>query len=251
MPTHSSRVLCLCAAALAASLSGCGTVQLKAVPPPNPPQLAGNWTLDPANSEHVDAAVNSLEAQLRRLVARARQAAGRAAQRPPEPERRPRQRPAQDGGQSAGTPPAGADAGGANAVQEPSVEVSAPLLGAAWVREFIAHVPVGDYLGIGMTPGLVTVRSAAGSQQCSLGITTAMTFGKSPANEVCGWDGQAFLIQILPLLGPRLTERFALAPDGELAMTLHLSGHGIDVRLTRRYRRNPNAAPPVLLPTSD
>ena len=249
MPTHSSRVLCLCAAALAASLSGCGTVQLKAVPPPNPPQLAGNWTLDPANSEHVDAAVNSLEAQLRALVARARQAAGRAAQQPPEPQRRKRQRPAQDGGQNLPPPPAGA--GEANAVQEPSVEVSAPLLGAAWVREFIGHVPVGDYLGIGMTPGLVTVRSAAGSQQCSLGITTAMTFGKSPANEVCGWDGQAFLIQILPLLGPRLTERFALAPDGELAMTLHLSGHGIDVRLTRRYRRNPNAAPPVLLPTSD
>lgn len=250
MPTHPSRVLCLCAAALAASLNGCGTVQLKSVPPRNPPQLAGSWTLDPANSAHVDAAVNSLEAQLQGLVARARQAAGRAAQRPAEPLRRERQRPAQGGGQGTAGPPA-TDAGSANAVQEPSVEVSAPLLGADWVREFIAHVPVGDYLGIGMAPGLITVRTAAGSQQCSLGVPTAMTFGKSPANETCGWDGQAFLIEILPLIGPRLTERFALTADGELAMTLHLIGHGIDVRLIRRYRRNPHASPPVLLPTSD
>jgi hypothetical protein len=249
MITHPSRVLWLCATALALGLSGCGTVQLKPVPPRNPPQLAGHWTLDPANSEPIDAAVNSLEAQLRGLAARAHPAAGRAAQPPSEPRRHER-RPAQNGGASAGAP-AGTDAGDANAVEEPSVEVSAPRLGAGWVREFIAHVPVGDYLGIGMAPGLVTVRSAAGSQQCSLGVPTAITFGDSPANETCGWDGQAFIIEILPLIGPRLTERFALAPDGELAMTLHLSGHGIDVRLIRRYRRNPHAVPPVLLPTSD
>lgn len=239
-----SRVLCLWALTLGAALSGCAMERLKTVPPASAPQLAGNWTLDAANSEHVDAAVMSLEAQLHGLMLRARKAARAADQT--ESRRLERAQPRQDTKQTQGAPPANNDT-----VQEPSVEVSAPLLGASWVREFIAHVPVGDYLGIVMPPGQFTARSAGGSQECSLGVPTVITFGNGTAHQACGWQGSDFLIELRPLLGPRLSERFALEPNGELSMTLHLSGHGIDVRLVRRYRRTPNAKLPILLPTSD
>ncbi len=248
MLTPPSRVRYLCAVLLAGTLSACASQRLNAVAPAKAPPLAGSWTLDSAHSEHIDAAVLSLQQQLHKLMLKAHHAA-RAAQstpaRPSESDRRRRDADHDEGGR-----PAGAPAGTAQ-VQEPAVEVSAPLLGATWVREFVAHVPVGTYLGIGLTPGLFTLRSAGGVQQCTLGVRAAVAFGHGGADQTCGWRGRDFLIELQPLIGPRLSERFALGPDSELTMTLHLSGHGIDVRLIRRYRRTPNATPPVLLPTSD
>ncbi|MGC8521266.1 MAG: hypothetical protein ACP5PN_05290 [Steroidobacteraceae bacterium] len=239
MSTAPSRALCLCAAMLAAALTGCAAQRLKAVAPPSAPKLVGRWTLDRAQSEHVDAAVMSLETQLRGLLRRARRA--EQAQRKREPTRR-------HGERNPTNPPAG---GGEPTLHEPGVVVSAPLLGASWVREFIGHVPVGSYLGVRLTPEAFSLHSAAGIQQCILGVPTAIAYGHGGANQMCGWEGHEFLIVAKPLLGPQLTERFALSPNGELVLTLHLTGHGINVRLIRRYRRTPHAAPPVLLPTSD
>ncbi len=246
MPTAPSRALCLCAAMLAATLTGCAAERLKAVAPPSAPKLVGRWTLDRAQSEHVDAAVMSLETQLRGLLRRARRAAQRAEQAQGE-----REPPRRRGERNAASPPAGEAGGGEPTLHEPGVVVSAPLLGASWVREFIGHVPVGSYLGVRLTPEAFSVHSAGGIQQCTLGVPTAIAYGHSGANQMCGWEGHDFLIVVKPLLGPQLTERFALSPNGELVMTLHLAGHGINVRLIRRYRRTPHATPPVLLPTSD
>ena len=248
MPTPSARAWCLCAALLAGTLSACASQRLSAVAPAKTPQLAGNWTLDPVHSEHLDAAVLTLQQQLHKLMLRVHHpapAAHPAPMRPPE-----RHRPGQQADQDEGAPPAAAQSGAAQ-LQEPAVEVSAPLLGATWVREFIAHVPVGTYLGIGMTPSVFTLRSAGGVQQCTLGLRAAVAFGHGGADQTCGWRSRNFLIVLQPLIGPRLSERFALGPADVITMTLHLSGHGINVRLIRRYRRTPNAAPPVLLPTSD
>lgn len=250
VPTHPVRALCLCAATFAVTLSGCAADRLKTVAPRDAPRLAGNWTLDPSTSEPLHTAVIRLQTQLRGLMRRARHAAraaehSRRAPRASEP-------PRQDRDHDERTPPAtDTPAGEAGPLQEPGVEVSAPLFGAAWMREFIARVPVGDYLGIGIAPGVFTVRSAGGSQQCDLGVPTAVTFGEGTADQTCGWRGSDFLIELRPRIGPELTERFALEPGGELMMSLHLTGNGIDVRLIRRYRRTPRAVAPALLPTSD
>ncbi len=249
MPTASPCVLCLCVATLAATLSGCAADRLKAAPPSHAPHLAGNWTLDAARSEHLSAAVTSLQSQLHRRMLKAEQAR-QAAERQEQPAAgsQPAREPGEHGRDERR---AGPQAGGSNALQEPGVEVSAPMFGAAWVREFIGHVPVGGYLGVRLTPGQFTLRSAGGIQECTLGIQTAIAFGDGGAVQTCGWDEQSFVVRLVPLIGPQLTERFALSPHGQLVMTLHMSGHGIEVRLIRRYRRTPHAVAPALLPTSD
>ena len=249
MPTPAPRVLCLCVATLAAALTGCAAERLKAVPPSHAPHLAGNWTLDAARSEHVSAAVTSLQGQLHRLVRKAQrdQQAGEHEARPTSGSQ-PAREPTEHGRDERR---AGPRAGSSSTLQEPGVEVSAPMFGAAWVREFIGHVPVGDYLGLRLTRGQFVLRSAGGIQECTLGIQTAIAFGDGGAVQTCGWDDQGFVIRLTPLIGPQLTERFALSPHGELVMTLHMSDHGIDVRLIRRYRRTPDAVAPALLPTSD
>ncbi|MHB1870987.1 MAG: hypothetical protein ACYCT1_09070 [Steroidobacteraceae bacterium] len=249
MPTPYPCVLCLCVATLAVTLSGCAADRLKPTPPSHAPHLAGNWTLDAARSEHVSAAVTNLQSQLHQLLRKA-QRAHQAAEREEQPASGPQ--PARESGEHGRDERrASPQAGGSSNLQEPGVEVSAPMFGAAWVREFIGHVPVGDYLGLRLTPGLFTLRSAGGIQECTLGIQTAIAFGDGGAVQTCGWDDQSFVVRLAPLIGPQLTERFALSPHGELVMTLHMSDHGIDVRLIRRYRRTPHAVAPALLPTSD
>lgn len=248
MPTPSPRVLGLCIATLAATLSGCTAARLKAVPPSHAPQLAGNWTLDAAKSARVSAAVMHLQNQLRRLVHKAHRAS-QAAERSEQSDSGSQPREPDEHGRDAHR--SGPQTGNSSTLQEPGVEVSAPMYGAAWVREFIGHVPVGDYLGLRLTPGLFTLRSAGGIQQCTIGIQTAIAFGDGGALQTCGWDEQSFVVRLVPLIGPQLTERFALGPDGELVMTLHMSDHGINVRLTRRYRLTPQAIAPTLLPTGN
>ena len=252
MPTPSPRVLCLCVATLAATLTGCAADRLKAAPPSHAPRLAGNWTLDAAQSGHVSAAVTTLQNQLRHLVRKAHRAHLAAEQQEPTAgQSQPTRKPGEQGEHDRGERQADARSGGSSTLQEPGVEVSAPMFGAAWVREFIGHVPVGDYLGLRLTPSQFVLRSAGGIQECTLGIPTAIAFGDGGAVQTCGWDDQSFVVRLVPLIGPQLTERFALSPHGELVMTLHMSDHGIDVRLIRRYRRTPDAVAPALLPTSD
>jgi hypothetical protein len=228
MPPPPSRALRLCAAALAAALSGCSPAPLRLTAPTHAPHLAGNWRLDAAHSEPIDAAVQRLQAQLHARMRKALRAMKRAEARA-QTQSAPSSGRDHDGDSSS----APVRAGG-RTVQEPSVEVSAPMVGAAWVRELIGHVPVGSILGLALSPREFSLTSATGVQQCSLGIPTVIAFGPhDTANQSCGWRGQVFIIELQPLLGPKLSEQFAIAPGGELVMTLHLSGTGVDVSRVR------------------
>ncbi|MGC8519734.1 MAG: hypothetical protein ACP5P4_14625 [Steroidobacteraceae bacterium] len=246
MPTPPSRAPRLCAAALAAALSGCSAAPLRLAPPAHAPHLSGNWRLDAAHSEPIDAAVTLLQTQLHARMLKALRAMKRAQGRAQTQSGPPPGRDHEQGGSSAPIRDSG------HTVQEPGVEVSAPMFGAAWVGELIGHVPVGSILSLALSPGEFSLTSADGVQQCSLGIPTVIAFGPhDTANQSCGWRGRAFIIELEPLLGPKLSEQFAIAPGGELVMTLHLSGHGVNVSLVRRYRRTTQGPPQTLLPTSD
>lgn len=244
MPTPHSRVLWLCAATLAATLTGCNTERLASVAPKQAPVLAGHWTLDTAHSEGIGTAIAALDAQLHKRLRLARRAARRAGASDDPPHRRTRTGESDQHERTSRT-------ASPDIPREPSVAVNAPLPGADLVREFVASVPAGRYLGIRFTPDQITVLSAGGAQECAPGVPTAITFGQGTAAQTCGWHQKAFMIRLKPLIGPTFSERFTLAPDGELVMTLRLAGNGIDVRLVRRYRRTPHAAVPALLPTSD
>ena len=246
MPTRPSRALRLSASAFVAALSGCSMAPLRLTAPAHAPHLAGNWQLDAAHSEPIDAAVKRLQAQLHARMRKALRAMKRA-----EARAQSESAPSSGGDHDRDGSSAPARIGG-HTVQEPGVEVSAPMFGAAWVRELIGHVPVGSRLNLALSPREFSLTSATGIQQCNLGIPTVVTFGPhDTANQSCGWRGHAFVIELQPLLAPKLSEQFAIAPGGELVMTLHLSGQGVDVTLVRRYRRTTQGPPQTLLPTSD
>lgn len=235
-------MLWLCAAALAATLAGCATDRLASVAPKKAPQLAGRWTLDAAHSEPISTAVTALEVQLRKRLQKLRHAHEQAATR---------RHPVRAGGDDHDRDERRPHGRRSSEPQEPSVSVNAPLPGSEFVRELVASVPAGTYLGLRFASGQVTVRSAQHTQDCTLGIPTSITLGEGSATETCGWRKKAFLIEFKPLVGPMLSERFTLDHSGELVMMLRISGGNINVRLVRRYRRTPHASPPVLLPTGD
>lgn len=241
MPSLPRRSLYLCATLLFA-MSGCAD-QLKATPPHNVPRLAGNWELDAASSESLGTAVEAIQAQLHKLLRRGHH--GPAAGNPVE--RRHRE------GGGFGIPGDNRPQEASNSIptpQIPKVVVRAPQVGMKLIREFLANVPEGNYLALRIAPGVFTQLTGAGSEQCTPGVLTAVTLGEVAANETCGWRGRAFVVQIRPQYGPTLTEQYELAPNGELVLVLRLAGGGLDVRLTRRYRRT-SQSPPIPLPTGD
>ena len=228
MPTCPVRTLCLCAALLATALAGCAD-QLKVTPPPHPPHLTGDWQLDQAASERLDIAVADLQAQLSKHMHHAHSASPSGGVGTPH-----RERDASGGGQG---PRQTEGSGGPNTQQAPAVVVSAPRVGANLVQEFVAGVPEGDDLALRVAPSVFTLQTGEGSQQCTPGVPIAVTLGEVAANLTCGWQDASFVVRTEPLYGPTLTERYGLAPDGELVLTLRLAGGGLDVRLVRRYRR--------------
>jgi len=233
MSIRPHRSLWLCAMLLALVLAGCAT-ELQVRPPAHAPQLTGDWRLDEASSGHVSAAVADLQAQLLKRMG-------------------PRH-PAATAHGGTGRPAAAhapnSSAGGTAGQQAPAVVVSAPRVGANLVEEFLAHVPEGNDLALRVTPAAFTQQTGAGAEQCTPGVLIAVTLGHVGADETCGWSARAFLVRIKPEYGPTLTERYALAPNGALILTLHLAGDGLDVRLIRRYRRTSHP-PPTPLPSAD
>ncbi len=208
-------------------LGGCAD-QLKITPPAHPPRLTGDWRLNEASSGRVNVAVADLQSQLLKLTGQSH----------PSPAVR------------AAGPTPHSSAGRSSGQQATAIVVSAPRTGANLVEEFLAHVPEGNDLALRVAPGVFTQQTGAGSEQCTPGVLLAVTLGHVGADEICGWNGRAFVVRIKPEYGPTLTERYALAPTGELVLTLRLAGGGLDVRLVRRYRRT-SRPPPSPLPTGD
>ena len=232
MPIRPHRSLWLCAVLLPWVLASCA-VELKVAPPAHAPRLTGDWRLNQPASGRVDTAVADLQSQLLKL---------RGHGHPPS---------AAPVSGTGGTPSASPTSGGNSPRQQaPAVVVSAPRVGANLVEEFLAHVPEGNDLALRVAPGAFTQQTGAGTEQCTPGVLTAVTLGKVAADEICGWNGRTFVVRIKPEYGPTLTERYALASDGELVFTLRLAGGGLDARLVRRYRRT-SRPPPSPLPTAD
>ncbi len=244
MPTRPHRSLWLCAVLLPWVLAGCAD-ELKVAPPAHAPRLTGDWRLNQAASGRVNAAVADLQSQLLKLMGHGHApiaAPGSGTGRPAGG-----QAPRSPGGTSSASPTTGGSSPGQ---QAPAVVVSAPRVGANLVEEFLAHVPEGNALALRVAPGAFTQQTGAGAEQCTPGVLTAVTLGKVGADEICGWNGRAFVVRIKPEYGPTLTERYALASNGELVFTLRLAGGGLDARLVRRYRRT-SRPPPSPLPTAD
>lgn len=70
------------------------------------------------------------------------------------------------------------------------------------------------------------------------------------ADQRSGWSGRQYVIDVRPLVGPRVIERYGLSADGELVEDVTLTEEGLPtLRFTRVYERG--AARPRPLPTSN
>ena len=235
-----ARLFPCCAALLAVTAAGCASHRLAATAPAGL-RLSGNWALEPAASEGTAQVVAHLQAELSKALRRQRAQAGAG--------------PAETGGRRRDMRPGGAGpAGRAGRTERAGPKASDaagfhPAPGAALVQELLSNVP-GNDLTITVAPGSVTVASNDSSQQYTPGLRTAVEWGQIGAEQISGWQGRRYVIDIRPMWGPSVTQSYGLAPDGTLVVTVRLHGNGIDATVTRRYRRTRHA-PPALLPTSD
>lgn len=233
MPSIRASAVAPCATAIGAALlllAGCASSRLSSQPPPGE-RLAGDWKLDRAHSEELGKAI----AQLRAQSAKARHHNPDTQQQPSQSYGRGRRGAGgQQGGQ--GASPAGGEGGESEFGPGPMPSVSP-------VDELMSNLPRGDYLRITIGNSGFTVTSGDSSNEYTPGLETEISAEQGDAQQISGWKGDAYVIDTTPQLGPEIIERFELTKDGELALTLQLSGKKIHFTLTRLYERSTHVAP--------
>ncbi|HVS77583.1 MAG TPA: hypothetical protein VHE11_11655 [Steroidobacteraceae bacterium] len=248
MPSFRARNVRAAAAALVAAtlLTGCASSRLSSEPPPGV-RLAGDWKVDPAGSDDLGKAIEQLRAQTRK----ARQ--GRRAPRetsgeiegPPSGRARSRGRgPDERQGGEAGE--GGNDVGPGAGAEEAGI--GAPRLSA--VDELMSSVPRGEYLTVTVSATAFTVRSGGSSDQYVPGVESEISAQRGDAQQISGWKGGAYVIDTKPQWGPEIIQSYGLTKDGRLALTVRLTGRGINFVFTRVYERTTRVAP-LAPPTND
>lgn len=82
------------------------------------------------------------------------------------------------------------------------------------------------------------------------GAHSVVSVADGVADQVSGWKGRQYVIDVKPQVGPRLTERYNLSADGHLIETVSLREDGLPgLEFTRVYDAGP--APARALPTSN
>ena len=229
--------LVCCAALMLAT--GCAT-QFASEPPAGV-SLAGHWKIDHAASDDPQKILAEMRAQALKIMSR-RQGAASAA--PP---------PSRGGGQRT--------AGGADSV--PPEDLAPPPPGPGGRppdplrRSPMAHVILqaigrGDFLTIREGPGEFVLDYGTSVRRFTAGVHSVVSAEGGVGDQVSGWQGHAYVIQIRPQQGPEVTEKYSRAADGRrLIETLHIASDELSaVTLTRVYVPTSETAPREL-PSND
>lgn len=214
-------------------LAGCASSRLSSQAPPGE-RLAGDWKLDRARSDELGNAI----AQLRAQSAKAHHRKPDTQQQDAENygRRRGGERGQQGGSSGQGASSGGGEGGGVEFGPGPMPSVSP-------VDELMASLPRGDYLRITVSDSAFTVISGDSSNEYTPGLESEISAEQGDAQQISGWKDAAYVIDTTPQWGPEIIERFELTKDGELALTLQLSGKNIHFTLTRLYERSTHVAP--------
>ena len=239
MSSFGARAVAVCAAAVvaAAVLTGCASSRLSAEAPPGV-RLAGDWKLDSARSDDLGKAVDELRAQ------REKDRQDKAEEQHQDSAHYSGRR-RRDGGESGSQLPGGAGQGESSSGPgsgEPGVGAGPPPRVSA-VDELMSSVPRGDYLRITVSSGAFTVISGDSSEEYTPGLESEISAQQGDAQQISGWKGADYVIDTRPQWGPEIIQSYGLTRDGNLSVTVRLTGGGTRLTFTRIYDRTTRVAP--------
>jgi len=229
---------------VAAAIAGCAGGP-KAETPPGV-QLAGTWKLNHALGDDPQQVIAKMRAQALKIVAR-QGAGGEEAQRT-GPGRRGG--PAGGGGagdaggaRSADTNPAFGDdsaAAGGHGAQRPDVLRYSPMMHA--LTQVLAR---GDFLTVRQSSAELVFDYGGTVRSFTPGARSVVSAEMGVADQVSGWDGRDYVVNIKAQLGPNIVDRYGPSADGQrLIEKLSIGPAELPkVNLTRVYERTTETAP--------
>jgi hypothetical protein len=238
MPTPRLPELLVLAAALGAVLAGCATGGSAEVPAGV--RLEGAWKLDHDASDDPQKVIDHLREAAAKYASRM---ASRSALPPPS-----------GGGMGRRGPP------GQVRTQEQDEDMSGVQRFSA--AEILAHSPAmnaltsfinrGDYLTVREGPEHFLLDYGSTSRSFTPGVHSVVGADTGVADQVSGWKGKEYVINVTPQIGPSITEEYGLSDDQKhLIAKLHVGGSELpSVDLKRVYNRTDEVAPRAA-PTND
>jgi hypothetical protein len=222
----------------AAALAGCAGGPKAATPPGV--SLAGAWKLSHTLSDDPQRLIAKMQAQALKIVAR--QGGADDIQRAG---------PARGGGggsgdagssqsQDANPVLGGEDPTGARGPHRPDLLRYSPMMHA--LKQVLAR---GDFLSVRQSSEQLVFDYGATARSFTPGAHSVVSAEMGVADQVSGWDGRDYVINIKAQLGPNIVDRYGLSRDGQrLIEKLSIGPAELPkVSLTRVYERTTETAP--------
>jgi hypothetical protein len=214
----------------AAALAGCAGGP-KADTPPGV-NLAGSWKLNHALGDDPQQVIAKMRAQALKIVARQSAAADDV----------PRAGPARTQSQDA-NPVLGNDdpgAAGGRGARRPDVLRYSPMTHA-----LTQVVERGDFLTVRQTSEQLVFDYGTTVRSFTPGARSVVSAEMGVADQVSGWNGRDYVINIKAQLGPSIVDSYGLSPDGRrLIEKLTIGPAELPrISLTRVYERTTETAP--------
>lgn len=224
--------------AVTAIVSGCATHPDSEAPPGL--SLAGGWKLDKSASDDPEKLIAHLRAEVKKNRHRrsnqsfamggmgmgrhghGQGGAGQGGAGPGD---------SQDENQDVGTMGTGGDR----------------LSSSVAMHTLLAFIQRGDYLTVQQGPGEFQLTYDSGSSfSYTPGEHSVVSDETGVADQVSGWKGKEYVIDVKPQVGPDVTQEYALSPDHQhLIVKLHVAASDVpEITLKQVYDRTTHAPPP-------
>ncbi len=225
---HASLLACA-----AAALAGCAGGP-KAETPAGV-TLAGNWKLNHAASDDPQQVIAKMRAQALKLIARANGGIDEASRGGPE------------GRGGAALTPDEPGAGGGHGAHRPD-----PLQYSPMMHALAAVLARGDFLTVRQSSEELVFDWGTTARSFTPGAHSVVSAEMGVADQISGWEGREYVINIKAQLGPNIVDRYGLSADGRrLIEKLRIGPAELPtVALTRVYERTTETAPRAP-PTTD
>jgi hypothetical protein len=235
---HASLLACI-----AAALAGCaGGPKAEA---PAGVTLAGNWKLNHSLSDDPQKVIARMRAQALKIMARMSGGG---------PEETARGGPAGRGGAGGTQSP---DANAALTPDEPApggrgARRPDPLQYSPMMHVLSQTLARGDFLTVRQSSEALVFDYGSTARSFTPGVHSVVSAQMGVADQVSGWEGREYVIDIKAQLGPNIVDRYELSKDGQrLTERLRIGPAELAaVALTRVYERTTETAPRAP-PTSD
>jgi hypothetical protein len=220
----------LCGAVLLTGLAGCMMASVKELPPPHY-SIEGVWELTPALSSDPDKVLAAVQ---------------------PKPKHGPGNGPGQGPGGSEPPPEVINDP----TTDLPPIDTAAGREGQALYRSYspndrnLYRPPLdfqknallgGQWLKIRQSDTEVSIANAATNRSFTSGERSVVSVPSGVADQVAGWSGRDFLIDLRPQIGPEVRETYTLSPDGkQLVVKINVASEGrnLAMKVIRVYDRS-------------